>query len=251
MAKTDDAKAERSLRRTQENFERVRALLDTPMTILALLLGLVLLAPVFFSVTETTERNLDLTSWFIWAAFVAEYLVLLWTAPSRKDMMRTHKLDLFLIVVPFFRPLRLLRLLNVFASFGAVVVMGNRIMQRRGLQWILVAVGAVIVLGAFLTMLAERQDPTASIDSFGTALWWAVVTSTTVGYGDVSPVTPGGQGIAVVLMLVGIALLSVITANIASLFVESDLEDENDELRDQLIEVNAKLDQLLSASVTS
>ena len=100
-------------------------------------------------------------------------------------------------------------------------------------------------------MMAERQDPSSSIDSFGTALWWAIVTSTTVGYGDVSPVTPGGRGVAVVLMLAGIALLSIVTANIASLFVESDLEDENDELREQLDEVNKKLDRLLSQSVPS
>lgn len=121
----------------------------------------------------------------------------------------------------------------------------RRVMTQRGLQWIVLTVAGVIFGAAALTMVVERQDPDASITSFGTALWWAIVTCTTVGYGDHSPVTPAGQGIAVVLMLVGIALLSIITANIASLFVEQDVQDENDELRAELDSLNAKLDELL------
>ena len=252
MAIKNEYPAEKAkIRRSEDNYLRAQEFFDTPMTVLALILGLILLAPLFFQLMDTTERNLDIAGWVIWVCFIVEYSVLLWLAPSRKDMVKTHKIDLFLIVVPFLRPLRLLRLLNIFASFGAVGVMGRRIMERRGLQWILVAIALVIVSGAFLTMMAERQDPSSSIDSFGTALWWAIVTSTTVGYGDVSPVTPGGRGVAVVLMLAGIALLSIVTANIASLFVESDLEDQNDELREQLDEVNKKLDRLLSQSVPS
>lgn len=221
------------------------------MTLLALVLGLLLVVPFFASVSDGTAQTFSRVSWVIWAVFVVEYLILLWLAPSRREMVKTHKLDLFLILVPFLRPLRALRILRAFASFGAVFVMGRRIMNRRGLQWILVAVGTVIVLGAFLTLAAERQDPNASIDTFGTALWWAIVTSTTVGYGDVSPVTPGGQGVAVVLMLVGIALLSVVTANIASLFVENDLEEENDDLRERLASLNAKIDLLLEKTASS
>ena len=66
---------------------------------------------------------------------------------------------------------------------------------------------------------AERNSPDANIKTFGDGLWWAATTVTTVGYGDRFPTTPLGRLIAVVLMLVGIALLGVITATIATWFV--------------------------------
>lgn len=224
--------------------------LDTPMTILAVALGVILLVQYFGSLTSAQNTTLDVVSWLIWAAFVLEYLLLLWLAPSKKEMVRTHILDLFLILVPFLRPLRVLRLLRVFAGFSAAAVMTRRIFVRRGLNWIIVAVVGIIVVGAGLTLVAERRDADTAIDSFGTALWWAVVTCTTVGYGDVSPITPAGRAIAVVLMIVGIALLSLVTANVASLFVEQDTQEESDELRAQLAEINAKLDRLLTQGST-
>jgi voltage-gated potassium channel len=67
-----------------------------------------------------------------------------------------------------------------------------------------------------------------------------LVTATTVGYGDVVPVTAEGRGVAVALMLVGVALLSVVTANIAAFFVEeSDAAD-----RGELVEVRERLERI-------
>lgn len=233
--------------RDQAAYETAQRAVDAPMTVLALVLGVILAVQYLADLSDSTNRTLEIVGWVIWALFVIEFAVLLWLAPSRKTMVKTHKLDLFLILVPFLRPLRALRALRMLAGFGAAFVTARRIIARRGLQWVLLAVIGVIVVGAFLTLIAERQDPTASIDNFGTALWWAIVTCTTVGYGDVSPVTPAGQGVAVLLMIVGIALLSLVTANVASLFVEQDVQDENDELRAELAVMNDKLDTLLSA----
>ena len=216
------------------------------MTILAVLLGLILSVQIFGNPSDRLDSSLEAVSWLIWAAFVIEYLLLLWLAPSRREMVRTHKLDLFLIIVPFLRPLRVLRVLRAVAGFSAAIVTGRRILARRGLQWIIVSVAVVLIASAALTMVVERQDTEGTITSFGTALWWAIVTATTVGYGDVAPITPAGRAIAVVLMFVGIGLLSLITANIASLFVEQDVHEENDELRSELASLNSKLDLLLS-----
>ena len=74
---------------------------------------------------------------------------------------------------------------------------------------------------AALAMLdAERGSEHATITSYGDASWWAISTITTVGYGDRYPVTAQGRLIAAALMLGGIALLGVITASLASWFVE-------------------------------
>lgn len=64
--------------------------------------------------------------------------------------------------------------------------------------------------------VAWRSDPT--FESYSDALWWAVVTSTTVGYGDLSPETPVARGVAVVVMLFGIGTVGLLTASIANYF---------------------------------
>lgn len=234
--------------RNAEAYEATQRQLDVPMSILSIVLAVVLLIQFFDNPSASTDTTLVTVSWLIWAAFVVEYLLLLWLAPDRKEMVRTHKLELFLIVVPFLRPLRVLRLLRVFAGFATGFTMARRVMRRRGMQWLIVAVLFIMATSAVLTMIAERQDPNAAITDFGTAMWWAVVTSTTVGYGDVAPITPAGRAIAVVLMVVGIAVLSVVTANIASLFVEQDVQDENDELKAELEAMHKKLDLLLEGA---
>jgi voltage-gated potassium channel len=84
----------------------------------------------------------------------------------------------------------------------------------------------VIFACAALATVAERSAHGGNIHNFGDGLWWAVVTVTTIGYGDHYPVTAFGQGVAVVLMLVGIGLIGILTAAVASYFVGQDLEKE-------------------------
>ncbi|WP_243399625.1 potassium channel family protein [Arthrobacter glacialis] len=85
----------------------------------------------------------------------------------------------------------------------------------------MIASSALLVyVGALAMYDAEKASPDASIASFGDALWWAFVTITTVGYGDLTPTTLLGRSIAVGLMIGGIALLGVVTATLASWLVE-------------------------------
>nr|MBA3233489.1 two pore domain potassium channel family protein [Propionibacteriales bacterium] len=82
------------------------------------------------------------------------------------------------------------------------------------------ALPLVVFVAAVAMLDAERGAADANIESFGDAAWWAVTTMTTVGYGDRFPVTTEGRLIASALMLAGIALLGVVTAALASWFVE-------------------------------
>lgn len=78
-----------------------------------------------------------------------------------------------------------------------------------------------IIFCASLAVLdAERGRPGAIIVSFGDAVWWAVTTVTTVGYGDLYPVTTEGRLIAVGLMVAGIALIGVVTASVATWLID-------------------------------
>src|SRR5690242_12875497 len=74
--------------------------------------------------------------------------------------------------------------------------------------------------GAWLVLLFEENAKDSNIHNYPDALWWAIVTVTTVGYGDRYPSTTGGRVVAGVLMLVGIGLIGVLTATVASLFIK-------------------------------
>ena len=89
-----------------------------------------------------------------------------------------------------------------------------------------------VVVGCAGLALAVEGDA-GNIKTFGDALWWAVTTITTVGYGDRYPVTAAGRGIAALLMVTGIAFFGVLTANVAAFFLERDeqaTEPEDDRL---------------------
>jgi voltage-gated potassium channel len=74
-------------------------------------------------------------------------------------------------------------------------------------------------LGALAVLDAEEGAPEANIKTLGDALWWSSTTVTTVGYGDLYPVTTQGRLIAVALIVVGVALVGAITASVAAWMV--------------------------------
>jgi voltage-gated potassium channel len=98
------------------------------------------------------------------------------------------------------------------------------------------------MLGAWLVLLFDENAKGSNIHNYPDALWWAIVTVTTVGYGDRFPVTGGGRAVAVVLMLVGIGLIGVLTATVASLFIK----EHTDANRQTYQEGHADLGQRLS-----
>lgn len=115
------------------------------------------------------------------------------------------------------RPLRLLRLLTVLHVLNrtsGMAVRGRITVYAAG------AVGMLMYVGALAVYSVELGASESTITDFGTALWWAFVTVTTVGYGDFSPVTFQGKIIAVVLMFTGIALIGIVTATLASWIVD-------------------------------
>ena len=96
-------------------------------------------------------------------------------------------------------------------------------------------------------MVGGAAETAVSAGDFKTlwdGVWWAVVTVTTVGYGDAYPTTVQGRLIGIVLMLVGIGFLSLLTAAVASRFVRVDTEGEIAEVRESLHRIEADLAEL-------
>jgi voltage-gated potassium channel len=206
-------------------YDRLSDRLEIPMLALSVVFVVVLVWPVLDDDLSQPARDvfyvLDI---LIWSTFVAEYVARLLVAPNRWGYVRHHLPELVVILFPPVRPfeglaaLRLLRLVSVLGMAGRMARSG--LLYRTGayVAWL---AAAVLFAGAVAAYDAEHAHPRANIVTFGDAIWWAMTTMTTVGYGDLYPVTLEGRLVAVVLMLAGVAALGVVTASMAAFLVRS------------------------------
>ncbi|MGW7818081.1 potassium channel family protein [Streptomyces puniciscabiei] len=168
------------------------------------------------------------TEWVVWAAFAVDYLMRLALAPRRREFVRTHWMDLCAVVLPLLQPLRLLRMVSTLLLVGRRARMASQI---RLTTYVGGAVIGLLMFGSLAVLSVERDSPNGNIRTLGDAVWWSFTTMTTVGYGDHAPTTGLGRMIAVGLMLSGIALLGVVTANIAAWFIARFEKDDVEERR--------------------
>ncbi len=230
------------LERRTHLYARVERATELPMLVLAAAMAPLILVPLLLDLPATVEWALYVGDWVIWGVFAVELGVKTYLSPDRRRYLISHWYDVVIVLIPFLRPLRLLRLIAVFSRLGFT---SKSILGRRGLGYVLIF-GVVSMVGiAGLVLVFERQDGSALITSFPTALWWAAATVTTVGYGEIVPITWGGRGLGVLLMIVGIGLFGIFTANVAAFFVEDDKEQAASEDRAVLLsEVRALRDEV-------
>ncbi|MCO7219860.1 potassium channel family protein [Klenkia sp. PcliD-1-E] len=172
------------------------------------------------------ETVLGAVTVVVWPVFLADYLFRLSLAEHRWRFVRENWIDGVAVALPLLRPLRIISLVRV------ARVLDRRLatsLHGRVAGYVTVSASLVVFMAALAALDAERGAPDANITDFGDAVWWAITTITTVGYGDRYPVTGEGRVVAVLLMLAGIALLGVVTAAVASWFVDrvSDARDED------------------------
>lgn len=234
--------------RSQERYERFERLMEAPMLVASGVFALLLLVPMFAELPDPWPDAIEAAMWLIWALFVFEFLGLLYLAPSRRHMLRTHVLDLIIVAVPFLRPLRLLRLIAAGSAIGRTSQALARITSRRGFRWYLGIVVLLIIAGGLLFYAAEHTHPDATLDDPTDGIWWAIVTTTTVGYGDYFPHTGEGRAIATVLMFLGISLISVVTANVASFLVHDEVDQREREVLDRLDRIEAMLSHYMDGT---
>jgi voltage-gated potassium channel len=214
--------------RREELLAAVERWTEWPQTLLALALIPILIAPRLFDLSATTRHTLEELDYLIWGLFLADLLVSVAIAPRRLHYLRTHWLDVVLVALPMLRPFRALRGFRAVRALAATdrVLSGvRRIFFRRGVPYVMASAVVIVAAAGALVTVFEREAPGSTIHSLPDGLWWAVTTVTTVGYGDTYPKTEIGRGIGVALMLVGVGLFGVITANLAAFFVEQG-EDE-------------------------
>ena len=193
------------------------------LTVLAIAFLIAYSYPAFvINVSSSSQSILDGVQWVSWIAFAGDLLFGIYKSSNKTQFLKKHPLEILAVVLPFLRPLRLLR----FVSFGTLVF------EKVNLGKSIAITFKVIVTALFLTYLAgieitmaERGKPGATIESIGDGFWWAITTLTTVGYGDIYPTTTEGRFIAVGLMVSGICVLGFISATVAAWFVKMTQDD--------------------------
>ena len=214
---------------------RIERVTELPLLILAFAVVPLLAASLFWDLTPNGERLVFIADVVVWALFAADLAVKTAVAPDRRGFLRQHWLDVLIVVIPFARPFRLLRI----AVYGTRAFRG--VVRIFNVDFLLVyAVGLVLIIATVVTTVEEGSG--SPLGFFYNSLWWAVATVTTVGYGDMVPSTPAGRVAGVVLMLGGVGLVGALTANFAAVMVRR--QRNNDAFEDLVQEVKALREDL-------
>lgn len=204
----------------------IKRIWSETLTVLALAFLAAFSFPAFVAeIDPQTQRILDYVQWVSWIAFAIDLLVGLVLADKKLKFLAHHPLEVVTVLLPFLRPLRLLRVI----SFGTLVIQKVAVGRQFAITLkVFLASILLAYIGAVQITITERGVEGSNIKSFGDGLWWAITTVTTVGYGDRFPITSNGRILAVCLMLVGISLMGVITASVAAWFVKMSQDETSD-----------------------
>lgn len=201
--------------------------------------------------TSIIFYNIDL---MILIVFAVDYFIRLFNCKDKKQFFISNIFDL-LAIIPFnsfFRAFRFARLLKLtrlarLMRIASIIVLFKRLLARtdgfirtNGFIYIIYLTITTMVLGSFGIYYFELGK---TVESFGDALWWSFVTATTVGYGDISPVTIPGRIIAAILMLTGIGFIGMLTGTISTFFINkkrTNFSHQNEQKYLDLSDLNSK-----------
>jgi voltage-gated potassium channel len=177
----------------------------------------------WFPVSPSVKAFCEVVNYVTWALFALDYIIQMKLAPDNKAYFRGHIFELILVVVPFFRPLRALRALVFTTQAG--IRSKKALIQSLPLVLTGAAVLMIIIMGAAVLDI-ERSAPGSNIHTPMDALWWGLVTITTIGYGDKFPVTTEGRLVAGILIIFGVAMISTLTATFAAWILSHDEREQ-------------------------
>jgi voltage-gated potassium channel len=228
--------------------DRLHGMFDALLTLFA-----VLVLPSLLIEAVTSDDDVVWTAvgealdWFIWVGFALCVAAIMFVAPNTRRALRSHAIDIALVVLtpPFvpgswqaLRALRVLRILRlVFA--GVRLHRYSRNFTRTTVVGPAAVVLIVVMLGAATAIRVIEPDRATSTAQ---AMWWALSRATALGDGGVVVATPQGRAVEILVVMSGLAFLSLITAAIATIFVKS--EEPSDPEMPKLDEILQRLDRI-------
>lgn len=228
---------------------------DLAMGILALIVVFMILIEISIEVPTNILLVFSTLDCFIWIIFCIDYFTRLYISKNKFNFIKSNIIDLISIIplnsifktlkvikiIKLNKLLKLSKLLKVFIFLTKFKSKINSFLRTNNFNYVIYLTIATVLAGAIGISITEKME-------FANALWWSFVTTTTVGYGDISPETIAGRIIAVILMLIGIGFIGMLTGTIATFFL-NDKNENKGSYKDSIVnDAKTKLDNFDSLS---
>ena len=249
--------------------DRVEKLLTLPTLLTVGALLMLLLLPLLAPLDRAQAAlvwDAQVVAGFV---FVVEYAIRLTVAKRKRHFVRSNIIDTVVavssIALPLLPDLRFLLALRVVSAVSLILEVGKdfqHLFRVKNIPYALIGATLVVIVCGALEFHYENPAKGSNINSTQDGLWWAVVTMSTVGYGDKYPITPEGRAIAVVLMTLGPVFLGILYAGLTTTFMRPTEEElaaqhrADDERLARIVEqsvidrlrpISEKLDRALAA----
>lgn len=214
-----------------------------------------LAAGMLFPLRPEFEALLRYVDFVVCAAFLLDFLLSLFKADNRARYFFTWGWIDLLSSIPAIDALRLgrlarvLRIIRALRAMKAMQYLVRHLAARPASSafYSIMAVSfSMVVVSALAVLRFEIEAPDASIRTAGDALWWAMATITTVGYGDAYPVTAEGRIVAAALMTAGVGLFGALSGAVAGWFLSPSKRSEISDLHTKIDQMQRDLDRMVS-----
>ncbi|MBI5680211.1 MAG: ion transporter [Methanobacterium sp.] len=231
---------------------RIRKILEAIIIILIITDLFLLILITFINIPPQTVSLIIDFDLFVCIVLFFEFVIKIRTEEKKLHYIRKNWIDivamipvdfLILLSADYMGFIRFIRLIRIFRVLVLLKKGQKNILEF--LKKTNVVHGAVIFLfiiaAGTVSFFLLEGGINDDVDSYDDALWYVIVTITTVGYGDISPESVGGRMTGAIIMIAGVFLMSILTASLASIMIERDSKEESDK---NLEEMKAKMDDM-------
>jgi voltage-gated potassium channel len=225
--------------------QRIEDWFEKPMLWVTIILVVTLAVPILFDLPRSVAKAFALINVLIWFAFYVELFAKVYVAKSKWAALKRNWMLVIIALSPLLLPLRLIRVSKLLGLIRFLHLQRYVERLRKGvrdfvynIEYILMTFVGFIFSSAFIMWRLEEQFD-GSIGSMADALWWAAITVTTIGYGDVVPASPEGKIFGGVVSVVGTVLFMVFVARVTTLFVQ----DKEIETLKRLVKKQKKVEE--------
>ena len=181
------------------------------------------------SLAHTFQFALEILEYIVTFFFTVEYIARIYCSPRPKDYILFLPNARYMLILRTFRFIRIFRIFKLFSLIneGYVLMYSLKKSLNKISVYFMFVLILVICLGTLMYMV-ESGHPDTRFTDLGTSVYWAIVTMTTVGYGDITPVTPIGRLLSAFVMLLGYTIIAVPTGIVTATIIDETKDKPKD-----------------------